>query len=88
MGNYLTGVQAEQAYLTVHVDTVFVIGCDVLFGKLCDCRESRPRLADFGDEGNVLIFPEDFAWTLGLGKEVWDRVAFTRREWVDDLDET
>jgi hypothetical protein len=52
-----------------------------------NCQEDeKPMLSDFVEKQSVLVFPVDFAWTAVTGAEQWDRVCFTYREWVDEVD--
>jgi hypothetical protein len=77
----LTGATAEEEYAKAQGAPVYVVADD---GRAAEVYDKKPELPP-GDAGvGVLIFPENFAWTLGTGSEYWDRVCFMYREWVDD----
>jgi hypothetical protein len=84
MSRYLAGAAAESEYTSARAVAVYVIDEDRSHGELRDCPSGqKPVLSEFVEKRAALIFPDDFAWTVAIGPDVWDRVAFTYREWVD-----
>ena len=85
MMKYLQGPAAEAEYASAKAETVYVIDEEGRYGELRDCPDGRkPALSEFIERRGVLIFPEDFAWSVAIGPDYWDHVTFAYREWADD----
>ncbi|HKO48742.1 MAG TPA: hypothetical protein VJV79_13515 [Polyangiaceae bacterium] len=86
MSFYLTNAEAEAEYVAANATRVYVIDDSGKYGEARECDGGKPELSEFVEKRGVIISPEEFDWTVAVGPEYYDRVCFTRREWVDDDD--
>jgi hypothetical protein len=85
MKRYLTGVDAETEYVKAEAKAVYIISDSGDYGEVRGCQTGmKPSLAELVEQSGVIVFSDDFAWTVAAGPDYFDRVCFTYKEWVDD----